>query len=82
MFPLVFADAVLLCIWESLRFSDVQRVVWADAILDDTSFRAGRSIFTGKATAGRQHCDSTFRSEARNCTDLPRRSLGFYLLPP
>ena len=36
----VFAGAVLLCIWGSLRFSDVQHVVWSDSILDDTSFRA------------------------------------------
>ena len=36
----VFAGAVLLCIWGSLRFSDVQHVLWSDSILDDTSFRA------------------------------------------
>ena len=36
----VFAGTVLLCIWGSLRFSDVQHVVWSDSILDDTSFRA------------------------------------------
>ena len=36
----VFAGTVLFCIWGSLRCSDVQHVLWADAILDDTSFRA------------------------------------------
>ena len=36
----VFAGSVLLCIWGSLRFSDVQHVIWSDSILDDTSFRA------------------------------------------
>ena len=36
----VFAGTVLLCIWGSLRFSDVQHVIWRDSILDDTSFRA------------------------------------------